>query len=256
LCDVAPLIRAAGFFDKYRRVAETGESLIEAFPISSPGFSASWLSHQVVRLGDGVAITSRDISERKAMEERFKYMAQNDALTGLPNRALFLDRLERAIARATRTKQPMALMFLDVDHFKGVNDTFGHAAGDELLRAFARRLQSCVRRNDTVARLGGDEFTIILEDLKTPQDSEVIAQKIAAALHPPIKLGDRDVNITSSIGIANHFDAVNDELSPGTLLEQADQALYSAKRGGRNGYVLYAPDLELRPLETSGIDAS
>lgn len=243
LCETVPLIREGGFFDKYKRVAETGESLLEEFQTSSPGLSASWLSHQVVRLGDGVAITSRDISERKVMEERFKYMAQNDALTGLPNRALFLDRLAQATARARRGKQPMALMFLDVDHFKGVNDTLGHAAGDELLCTFAERLKSCVRRTDTVARLGGDEFTIILEDLKAPHDSELVATKIAAALRAPIRLAEREVTITSSIGIANYFDAASNELSPGALLEQADQALYAAKRGGRNGYALYTPDL-------------
>jgi diguanylate cyclase (GGDEF)-like protein len=244
LCEAVPLIREGGFFDKYKRVAETGETLLEEFQTSSSGLSASWLSHQVVRLGDGVAITSRDISERKVMEERFKYMAQNDALTGLPNRALFLDRLAQAIARARRHKQPMALMFLDVDHFKGVNDTLGHAAGDELLRTFAERLKGCVRRTDTVARLGGDEFTIILEDLKAEQDSATVAKKIAAALLPPIKLAEREVTITSSIGIANYFDAASSELSPGSLLEQADQALYAAKRRGRNGYALYTPDLE------------
>ena len=246
LCEAVPLIREGGFFEKYRRVAETGESLLEEFQTASPGLSAAWLSHQVVRLGDGVAITSRDISERKAMEERFKYMAQNDALTGLPNRALFLDRLEQAIARARRSKRPMAMMFLDVDHFKTVNDTLGHAAGDELLRAFAGRLKSCVRRNDTVARLGGDEFTIILEELNIPQDSETVAHKIAAALRAPIKLADREVTITSSIGIANYFDAASNELSPGALLEQADQALYGAKRGGRNGYAIYTPGMEAK----------
>jgi diguanylate cyclase (GGDEF)-like protein len=137
----------------------------------------------------------------------------------------------------------MALLFLDVDHFKGVNDTLGHAAGDQLLRTFAERLKGCVRRTDTVARLGGDEFTIILEDLKAAQDSAIVAKKIAAALLSPIKLAEREVTITSSIGIANYFDAASNELSPGALLEQADQALYAAKRGGRNGYALYTPDL-------------
>ena len=98
-------------------------------------------------------------------------------------------------------------------------------------------------RTDTVARLGGDEFTIILEDLKAPQDSELVAKKIAAALSAPIRLCDREVTITSSIGIANYFEATSHELPPGALLEQADQALYAAKRGGRNGYALYTPDL-------------
>ena len=241
-CEVVPLIRESGFFDKYKRVADTGESLLEELSVSIPGANVSWLGHQVVRLGDGVAITSRDISERKVMEERFKYMAQNDALTGLPNRALFLDRLEQAITRAQRNKQPMALMFLDVDRFKGINDTHGHAAGDELLRTFADRLRSCVRRSDTVARLGGDEFTIILENLKNPQDAEVVAQKIAAALLPVVKVGDLEVTVTSSIGIANYRDTTKTGLSPGALLEQADQALYEAKRRGRNGYALYAPN--------------
>ena len=245
LCALLPVMRSGGFVDKYQQVVSSGHALVEEFPVDLAEMKASWLSQQVVRLGDGVAVTTRDISERKALEEKFKYMAQNDALTGLPNRALFLDRLEHALARARRSGAALGLMFLDIDRFKSINDTQGHAAGDELLRAFADRLRESVRPSDTVARLGGDEFTVILEDLATPADAEVVARNIAAALLRPIRAGTDDIIVTSSIGISFHRFAPDNDMSPGMLLEHADQALYEVKRRGRNGYALHRPELVL-----------
>jgi diguanylate cyclase (GGDEF)-like protein len=239
LCEALPWIRSEGFFDKFSQVTHSGASLHEEIPLSVPGVKAAWLNRQVVRLGDGVAVTVRDVSERKAAEEKFKYMAQNDMLTGLPNRALFHDRFHQAMSRTRRSGQPMALFFLDIDRFKHINDTFGHAAGDDLLRAFAKRLRNCVRESDTVARLAGDEFTVILEGLHGPQDAEAVARKILAALVPAVVLAGRDVVVSSSIGIAL-YGKEDGEIGADALLERADQALYKAKGGGRNRYELYA----------------
>src|SRR5262249_55321699 len=138
LCEALPWIRSEGFFDKFCQVTQSGTSLHEEIPLSVPGVKAAWLNQQVVRLGDGLAGTVRDVSERKAAEEKFKYMAQNDMPTGLPNRAVFPVRSPQAMSRTGRSGQPMALFFLDIDRFKHINDSFGHAAGDDLLRAFAK----------------------------------------------------------------------------------------------------------------------
>lgn len=238
LCDALPWMRSEGFFDKFKEVAQTGSTLLEEVPLLVSGVKASWLSHHVVRLGDGVAVTARDVSERKIAEERFKYLAQNDMLTGLPNRALFFDRFQHAMARTRRTGKPIALFFLDIDRFKQINDTFGHAAGDDLLRAFAQRLRGCVRETDTVARLAGDEFTMILENLSAPQDAETVARKVLDALRPPVVLGGQEVTISSSIGIVLYAKD-GGEISAESLLEFADQALYKAKSGGRNRYVFF-----------------
>lgn len=243
LCQTFPWVRREGFFDKFTRVAETGEPLMEEVALAVPSVKATWLSLQIVRLGDGIAITARDVSERRSADERFKYLAQNDMLTGLPNRALFFDRFQQAMARARRHGQPMALLFLDIDRFKHINDTFGHAAGDELLRAFAERVRNCVRESDTVARLAGDEFTVIVEGLHGDSDAETVAKKILAALTPPIRLADQDVTISSSIGIALYSKDDGAEMTADLLLERADAALYHAKRTGRNRHALYAPSM-------------
>jgi diguanylate cyclase (GGDEF)-like protein len=147
------------------------------------------------------------------------------------------------MARTRRVGKPMALFFLDIDRFKHVNDTFGHAAGDDLLRAFAQRLRSCVRESDTVARLAGDEFTMILEGLGGAHDAETVARKVLESLRPPIVLAGREVTISSSIGIVLYAKDDGGEVSAEALLELADKALYSAKSGGRNRYVFHH-DLE------------
>ncbi len=176
--------------------------------------------------------TYSDISGHKLEEGRLRRLAEFDTLTGLPNRALFRDRLNRAMARSARGK-PMALLFLDIDHFKDINDTLGHEAGDEVLKVFAHRMQSTVRASDTVARLGGDEFTIILEELRTPEDASTIADKLNRALEQPMVLNDGPLRVTASIGIAFCAAGEGDEAG---LLRRADGALYEAKRRGRNSH--------------------
>ena len=176
----------------------------------------------------------RDVTERRALEDKLSHMAQFDSLTGLPNRALFMDRLETAMARALRSRRALGVMFLDLDGFKAINDTLGHRAGDEVLVQVAQRLASGVRRTDTVARLGGDEFTVLLEDLSDPEEAPLaVADKLLEALRAPMMASGRPVSVTASIGLALHppearpFDASE-------LLSRADSAMYDAKRAGKN----------------------
>ena len=185
-----------------------------------------------------LAGTYADINDRKIAEGRLRRLAEFDTLTGLPNRALFSDRLQQAMARAARGKL-MALLFLDIDHFKTINDTLGHAAGDELLKTFAARMQGAVRESDTVARLAGDEFTIILEGVRDVDDAKMLAGKLVVALRQPIELAGRKVEVTASIGVSLNVAGESDDAA---LLRRADAALYEAKRRGRNGYFCDEPE--------------
>ncbi|MFZ6657485.1 diguanylate cyclase domain-containing protein [Undibacterium sp. TJN19] len=174
----------------------------------------------------------RDITERKQFEEKLIFLAQYDVLTGLPNRALFMDRLSGAILRASRTRSALAVMFLDLDGFKNVNDTLGHHTGDELLKEFGNRLCMAVRKTDSVARLAGDEFTIILEGLNNPEhDTREVAEKIIASMQQRFSLGEHQINITTSIGLAIQVDGESDL---DELLRRADDAMYRAKHSGKN----------------------
>lgn len=179
----------------------------------------------------------RDITERNRTAERLDYLATHDALTDLPNRTLFADRLEQALTRSAWNKRLVAVMFLDLDHFKGINDTLGHDAGDLLLQTVATRLRAAVRDGDTVARQGGDEFTIILIDMARIDDVALIAQKILNTMTPPCDLHGHQMAVTFSIGIACY--PVDGTDAP-TLLKHADTALYRAKERGRNTYQLYS----------------
>ncbi len=199
----------------------------------------------------GVAVF-RDITETKRGEQRLTYLAQYDHLTGLPNRNLFRDRLNQAIARAERNNLLVALMFLDLDKFKNINDTLGHAAGDQLLKAVAERLTRCVRHSDTVARLGGDEFTVILEGRSTVEHVNVIAQKILEAMVPHFTLGAEEVHISCSIGIASAFGPGSEpqgKADGDQLIKNADIAMYRAKELGRNNFQHYVPEMHTATME-------
>ena len=179
-------------------------------------------------------------SEKEEDAKKLQFLARYDPLTGLINRTLFADRLENALVRAKRNWGMVALMFLDVDGFKGVNDRFGHATGDELLKEVAARISAAVRESDTVARLGGDEFTVILEGIHHVDDVGRVANKILEAVSAPYRLGSRDLIITTSIGVAIYpIDGENIE----ELLKGADIAMYSAKEGGRNQYQYFTRDM-------------
>jgi diguanylate cyclase (GGDEF)-like protein len=184
---------------------------------------------------EGIALCLRDVTERKALEKDLARRALCDPLTGLPNRALFVDRLEHALARATRRKEPVAVIFLDLDNFKAVNDCFGHDAGDRLLVATAWRLRSCLRQEDTVARLGGDEFTILLDAAK---DAARAAERIAGAFKMPFALGEVTVLVTASVGVAL---SISGQDRGEDLLRRADTAMYRAKKSGKGRWEAFSP---------------
>ncbi|HEU0188662.1 MAG TPA: diguanylate cyclase [Gallionella sp.] len=179
---------------------------------------------------------STDITERKEIEEHMRHMAQYDGLTHLPNRALFNDRLQQALVAAQRNQERLALMFLDLDKFKPVNDTYGHAVGDLLLKEVALRMQDCLRESDTAARIGGDEFVVLLPTIETEQDAGIVGGKILHALNQPFELAGHRLNISSSIGVAVYPDHGSSEKQ---LVKSADIAMYHAKKNGRNNVKLY-----------------
>lgn len=209
----------------------------------------AWKSISAVRNENGtvthfVAAFS-DFSAIHQAEEKLNHMAHHDALTGLPNRLLFDDRFERAIEQARRAQQRCILLFLDLDGFKGVNDTLGHGVGDELLRAVSIRLRESLRRSDTLARLGGDEF-VVLTGSAQPEDASHLAMKLLAALRDPFDLGGEQIRITGSIGIAVFPDHGTDR---NVLMRAADIAMYSAKSQGRNRYQFFTADMSERTQE-------
>jgi diguanylate cyclase (GGDEF)-like protein len=175
--------------------------------------------------------------ERKRAQERLTYLAQYDQLTGLVNRTLFRDRLVHAMARSKRKDQPLAVMLLDLDRFKAVNDTLGHDVGDQLLRLVAERLKTCVREVDTIARMGGDEFTAILEGVSGEPDVAVVAKRIVEALSTPFDIASHHVSVAVSIGITLYPD---DDQNIDGLLKHADAAMYRAKQHGGSGFQFHS----------------
>jgi len=182
-----------------------------------------------------------DVSDRKKAEERVRQLAFYDNLTGLPNRALFVNRLKQSLAPAARDGRLLGLMYLDLDHFKEINDTYGHAAGDMVLQTLAQRLNSCTRRNDTVARLGGDELVVLLPGIEQVDQITAVARKILKVMAVPFQVQSHKLVVTPSIGIVVFPQHGSDM---GELLKRADMALYAAKNTGRNRYVCYSEDLE------------
>jgi diguanylate cyclase (GGDEF)-like protein/PAS domain S-box-containing protein len=184
---------------------------------------------------------AQDITEQKQQEERIQHLAYHDALTGLPNRMLVMDRLARGLAVAQRQHRQLALLFMDLDRFKTINDTLGHLSGDSLLRQVAQRLQSSMREQDTVARLGGDEFLVLLEHVADVSDVAHVANKILSALALPFQLGKHELHVTVSIGVSLYPRDAQDTES---LLKYADTALYKAKDAGRNTYRFFSPEMD------------
>jgi diguanylate cyclase (GGDEF)-like protein/PAS domain S-box-containing protein len=189
----------------------------------------------------GIVLNGRDVSERRAFERQLEHQAFHDPVTNLPNRALFGERVRHAIARARREQRGLAVIFLDLDDFKTVNDSLGHAAGDQVLAEVAKRLATTVRASDTAARFGGDEFAILLEDVLNAQEAADTAERILAALTEPLAVDGKDVRVRGSIGISIAEGQATGDADE--LLRNADAAMYIAKRDGKGGYRLFEPEM-------------
>ncbi len=208
----------------------------------------NWSSHEkdfAMAIASAVSL-SLEVAKRKMIEKHLEHQAYHDDLTGLPNRSLLMDRIEQAVKQAERNRTLFALLFLDLDNFKQINDSFGHAVGDQVLIETSRRLRNTLRQIDTIARLGGDEFTLLISGFEDVDEINDIALKLFDVLHEPIVVDDRELYVTSSIGIAVYPD---DGSSPEILLQNADTAMYRAKEEGRNGFQFYTRDMTERAFE-------
>lgn len=228
---------------EYRIVTAQGEKWVLA-----QGSAVTDASGQVVR----ILGTLQDITERRKIEQQLFQLAYHDPLTGLPNRRFFLEQLEQIAEQSLRSGQVVGVVFVDIDRFKGINDTLGHAAGDQLLVTVARRIKESLRSDDFVARMSGDEFAVILPNLHGEETAERVVQKLVKVLDAPIQMDSRSAYVTASIGLSlypwNGMDA-------STLLRHADVAMYAAKQAGRNTYKLYRPEMTSRGLERFELEA-
>ncbi len=236
--DECPICRSFTYDEMFQQDNEV------FFKKDGTGFPAEYISTPM-RDGKGSLIGSvvvfKDITERKQMEQRLKELAHFDTLTGLANRMLMYDRLKQALATAMRSKAKLALLFIDLDRFKNVNDTLGHNIGDLLLKEVALRFEKIVRKSDTVARMGGDEFTIILTTIDSGEDAAIVAQKVISSLTLPFNLNSKECSVGASIGISI-FPSDGDNAD--RLIKNADTAMYQAKYATGNTYKFYSPDMD------------
>ncbi|MCY7387819.1 MAG: EAL domain-containing protein [Burkholderiales bacterium] len=201
----------------------------------------------------GIIVNTRDVTDRKAIQQRIQHLAYHDALTNLPNRSLMQDRISQAISRAERSTKKFAVMFIDIDNFKNINDTLGHDVGDELLRQVATRLTDSVRAHDTIARQGGDEFIVLLDRLEGHQGATRVAQKILDALRTAFSVSDADQHVSGSIGIALYPDDGHD--AP-TLLKNADTAMFHGKAQGKNTYQFFTPQMNIAVKRRAAMESN
>jgi len=200
----------------------------------------------------GAVIVFHDVSMARSMVLEMSHLAQHDILTDLPNRSLLSDRLTQAIALARRNQDKLAVLFLDLDGFKHINDSLGHAIGDKLLQSVADRLSACVRKSDTVSRQGGDEFVILLPEVAHAADAAISAAKIISELKEPLNIGEQSLRVTVSIGISTYPDNGEDAE---TLIKNADTAMYHAKQSGRDNFQFFKPDMSLRAVERQSLES-
>ncbi|MTW22299.1 EAL domain-containing protein [Allochromatium palmeri] len=253
LTKVFPGVDAFGLLEVLRRVWSTGTA--EHFPVRyyQDERLSRWYDNYVYRLPTGEVVAAfDDVTALKNHEQQLEHLAYSDALTGLPNRALLLDRLQHAMAQTQRREQHLAVVYLDLDGFKAINDSHGHAAGDQLLMTLARRMKQTLREGDTLARLGGDEFVAVLVDLNDRAASVPLLNRLLAAACAPVLLGEVVVQVSASLGVTYSPQPVPDDRE-GThapdadqLLRQADQAMYQAKRSGKNRYHVFNVEKDLR----------
>jgi diguanylate cyclase (GGDEF)-like protein/PAS domain S-box-containing protein len=199
----------------------------------------------------GSVLVFRDVSKARAMAEQIAHLAEHDFLTGLPNRLLLNDRISQAIALARRNKDKVALIFMDIDRFKRINDSLGHPTGDTLLRCVANRLRDCVRAPDTVSRQGGDEFIVLLQGVKHSEDAAIAAERLLKSLAETFSIDQQELHITSSIGVSLYPD---DGENAETLIRNADTAMYQAKENGRQGFQFFKPEMNVRAVERQSIE--
>lgn len=240
---------------RFLRAAAEGDSVVAEWRVRRND-NWIWTENTSTDLRDepsiaGLVVSTRDISERRTLEAKLTHQAYHDSLTRLANRSLFLNRVAHAIARGARGRRPSAVLFLDLDDFKRVNDSLGHAAGDELLVACASRLATCVRPGDTIARLGGDEFAVLLESMQDMNDAIQIVERISGSMRTPFTVHGRDVFVGVSIGIAE----VSLDLSPDDVLRNADLAMYFAKGRDKGRYAIYAPEMHEQLVERLELEA-
>ena len=201
----------------------------------------------------GIIVNTRDVTDRKVIQEHIQHLAFHDALTGLPNRSLMQDRVSQAITRAERTGSRFAVLFIDIDNFKNINDSLGHDVGDELLRQVAKRLTASVRGHDTIARQGGDEFIVLLDRLEGHQGATRVAQKVLEALRTVYRVGGADQHVSGSIGIALYPDDGRD--AP-TLLKNADTAMFHGKALGKNTYQFFTPQMNIAVKRRAAMESN
>lgn len=240
LTEVRPFMVRSGLIHKYREVVRTGiPHTCEVF-INDDMIKDTWLNVQVVRLGNGIAITSRDVTEHRRRSDHVHYLAHHDHLTGLANRTLLYERLRQAILRAESDKQKAAVFLIDIDYFKQINDTLGHADGDVLLATVGQRLLSCVCESETVARMGGDEFVIVMPEFRSIHDVERCIEQILRSTSQPIEISGRKINLTLSVGVSVFPE---DGRTAEDLLRNADAAMYTVKDTGRNSFCVFDQNL-------------
>ncbi len=243
LTEVRPFMVQSGLIHHYRDVVRTGIPYTCEVFIDDEMIRGTWLNVQVVRLGDGLAITSRDVTEHRRRSDHVNYLAHHDHLTGLANRTLLYDRLRQALLRGQNQDQKVAVLLLDIDYFKQINDSLGHADGDILLATVGQRLLSSVRESDTVARMGGDEFVVVMPEFRTVEDVERCGQQIIRNASQPIDISGRGISLTLSVGIALFPESGR---TAEELLRNADAAMYAVKDTGRNSLCLFEEGLLAR----------
>jgi diguanylate cyclase (GGDEF)-like protein/PAS domain S-box-containing protein len=252
----APSEAIRQWVESYRQSQQQGRPVRFEYIYPTPGGSR-WLSATVSMIGPGTSgrmrfsYVAEDITERKKLEETIRYQALYDPLTDLPNRRLFIEHLTLEMAQSKRNHRKLAVMFLDLDRFKNINDSLGHELGDKTLNDVGRRLKACIRESDRVARIGGDEFNILISDIARPEESAISANKILESFNEPLIIDGHELHVSTSIGISIFPD---DGREIDDLMKNADMAMYHAKGKGRNNFQFYNPAMNDKILERRSLE--